>query len=45
LRPVHTEGTYVQEGDLLEVPAKRRGSPRYPKRATPIGLPQGVTRE
>ena len=27
LRPVHTEGTYVQEGDLLVVPAKRR-SPR-----------------
>ena len=39
-QPLHT-----QEGDLLEVPAKRRGSPRYPKRATPIGLPQGVTRE
>ena len=28
LRPVDTEGTYVQEGDLLNMPAKRRGSPR-----------------
>ena len=28
LRPVHTEGKYVQEGDLLMVPAKRRRSPR-----------------
>jgi hypothetical protein len=27
-RPVHTERTYVEEGDQLEVPAKRRGSPR-----------------
>jgi hypothetical protein len=28
LRPVHTEGTYVQEGGLLEVPVKLRRSPR-----------------
>ena len=40
LRLVHTEASYVEEGDLLEMPAKRRHSPRP---GSPNGPPQSAT--